>query len=135
MSIDDRQTARNDEHLGTLLSHASQQLGELAREEMQLARAEFAAHRRNLGFGGGLFGGAGLLGFVAVQAITAAVIAGIAEALPVWAAALIVGGAAGLAAGAMALLGKKQVERAVPAVEEAVDNVKADLAAIKDSGR
>lgn len=135
MTIDDRHRTETDEQVGTLLSQAARQISELAREEVRLARAEFAAHRRNLGFGGGLLGGAGLMGFIAVQAVTAAVIAALAEALPVWAAALIVGGAAGAAAAGMALLGRKQVKRAAPAVEETVDNVKADVAAIKESGR
>lgn len=139
MSIDDRHRAeaggQADAHLGTLLSQAARQISELARDEVRLARTEFAANRRNLGFGGGLLGGAGLMGFIAVQAVTAAVIAALAEALPVWASALIVGGAAGLAAAGMALLGKKQVASALPAVEETVDNVKADVAALKEGGR
>lgn len=135
MTIDDRGRTETDEHVGTLLSQAARQISDLAREEVRLVRTEFAAHRRNLGFGGGLLGGAGLMGFIAVQAVAAAVIAGLAEALPVWAAALVVGGAAGVAAAGMALLGKKRVERAAPVVGETVDNVKADVAAIKDSGR
>ena len=132
MSIDERRDTSADERLGTLVSQAAQQLGQLARDEIRMVRTEFAKNRRSLGFGGGLIGGAGLMGFIAVQAGTAAVIAALAEALPVWLAALIVAAAAGLGAGAMALLAKKQVEQAVPAVEETVDSVKADVAAIKD---
>lgn len=134
MSIDDRRT-HADEDLGTLVSQAAQQLGQLTRDEIRMVRTEFLRNRRNLGFGGGLIGGAGLMGFIAVQACAAAVIAALAEALPVWLAALIVGAAAGLAAGAMALLAKKQVEQALPAVEKTVDSVKADVAAIKDGER
>ena len=134
MSIDDRRTYA-DEDFGTLVSQAAQQLGQLTRDEIRMVRTEFLRNRRNLGFGGVLIGGAGLMGFIAVQACAAAVIAALAEALPVWLAALIVGAAAGLAAGAMALLAKKQVEQALPAVEKTVDSVKADVAAIKDGER
>lgn len=135
MSIDDTHKTRSDDHPATLLPQAARQIGELAREEFRLAGAELAAHRRNLGFGGGLLGTAGLMGFIAVQAFAAAVIAALAVAMPVWLAALLVGVAAALAASVAAFLGKKQVARVAPAVEEAVGSVKADVAAIKDGGR
>jgi hypothetical protein len=135
MSIDDTHKTRADDHLATLLPQAARQIGELAREEVRLAGAELAAHRRDLGFGGGLLGAAGLMGFIAVQAFAAAVIAALAVAMPVWLAALLVGVAAALAASVAAFLGKKQVARVAPAVEEAVGSVKADVAAIKDGGR
>lgn len=135
MSIDDRRETHADEHMATLLAQAAHQFGQLARDELQTARAEFARNRRTLGFGGGLIGGAGVLAFVAVQAVAAAVIAALALAMPVWLAALIVGVAAGLAAAVFALVGKKQVGRVVPVVEETVDSVKADVAVIKEGGR
>lgn len=135
MSIDDRPRTHADEHVATLLSQATRQFSQLARDEIQLARTEIAENRRTLGFGGGLFGAAGIMAFIAIQAVAAAVIAALALAMPVWLAALIAGVAAGMAAGMAALLGKKQVQRAVPAVGHTVDSVKADLAAIKDGGR
>lgn len=135
MSVEDRQQNPTDESVGTLVSQTARQLGQLARDEIRLARTELLDQRRNLGFGGGLFGAAGLLACIAVLAFTGTVVAALALAMPVWAAALIVGVAAALAAAVAAMLGKKQVERVVPAVEGTVDNVKADLAAIKDGGR
>lgn len=135
MSTDDRYQSHSDEHVVELLSQTVQRVRQLVRDELRAARVEFLKNRRHLGFGGGLLGGAGVLGFVALQATTAAVIAALAEALPVWAACLIIGVAAGLGAGAAALLGKKQMEHAVPAVEETVDSVKADVAALKGGGR
>ena len=130
----DHSHSPSDEHVGALVSQAARQLGQLARDEVRLAQAELAANRRHLGFGGGLFGGAGLMAFIGVQAIGACVIAALAEALPVWLAALIVGVAALGAAGVMALLGKKQVQQVVPVVGESVDSVKADVAALKEAG-
>ncbi|NUR59566.1 MAG: phage holin family protein [Catenulispora sp.] len=124
----------SDEHVGALVSQAVRQLGQLARDEFRLAQAEMAANRRHLGFGGGLFGGAGLMAFIGVQAIAACVIAALAEAMPVWLAALIVGVAAVVTAAVMALLGKKQVQRLGSAFEESVDSVKADVAALKEAG-
>ncbi|NUP50252.1 MAG: phage holin family protein [Catenulispora sp.] len=124
----------SDEHVGTLISQAAQQFSRLARDELRLAQAEMADKRRNLGFGGGLLGAAGLLAFIGVLAFATTVIAALALAMPVWLAALIVGVAAVLTAGVLAKLGKKQVQSVIPAVGESVESVKADVAAIKDGG-
>jgi Flp pilus assembly protein TadB len=125
---------QSDEHVGALVSQAVQQVSQLVRDELRLAQAEVTESRRNLGFGGGLLGGAGLLAFIAVQAFAAAAIAALALVVSVWLAALIVAVAAVLVAAIMALLGKQRVQRVAPAVEESVDSVKADVAVIKEGG-
>ncbi|MEU3369063.1 phage holin family protein [Streptomyces sp. NPDC006711] len=120
--------------MSELVQRASQQLTELVRGELSLAQAEMKEKGKRYGRGGGLFGGAGLIGFLTLQALVAAAIAGLAVPLPVWAAALIVAGVLGAIAAVMALGGKKQVGRAAPpAPEQTIENVKADLATIKGS--
>ncbi|MGW7026847.1 phage holin family protein [Streptomyces xanthophaeus] len=122
-----------EESVGDLVSQASQQISELVREELQLARAEMAEKGKRFGVGGGLFGGAGLVGILAGQALVGAVIAALALLLPVWASALIIAALLAVAAG-MAAAGKKQIAKAgIPAPEQAIDNVKADVAAIKEA--
>ncbi|MFF4381194.1 phage holin family protein [Kitasatospora sp. NPDC001547] len=119
--------------MGELVKRASQQLTELVRDELRLAQAEMKEKGRCYGKGGGLFGGAGLAGFLMAQALVATVIAALAVALPVWAAGLIVTAALGLVAAVLAVSGKKQVDRAGPALpERTVENVKADVAEIKE---
>jgi hypothetical protein len=135
MSIDERRTIPAEASVTTLLSQATQQFGQLARDELRLAQAEMAEKRRNLGFGGGLIGGAGVLALVALQAFAAALIALLALAMPVWVAALIVAVAVAAAAAVLGLLGKKQVEQVAPAVQEAMGSLKADVDAIKEGGR
>ena len=126
--------APGKEPVSELVQRASQQLTELVRAELSLAQAEMKEKGRRYGRGGGLFGGAGLIGFLTLQALVAAAIAGLAVPLPVWAAALIVAGVLGAIAAVMALSGKKQVGRAAPpAPEQTIENVKADLATIKGS--
>jgi nitrate/nitrite transporter NarK len=89
---------------------------------------------RRYGKSGGLFGGAGLVGFLMLQALVATAIAALAVTLPVWAAALIVTVALGAVAAVMALTGKRQAGRAAPPKpEQAIENVKADVAEIKRS--
>jgi uncharacterized membrane protein YqjE len=120
--------------VGELVQRASQQLTELVRGELRLAQAEMKEKGKHYGKGGGLFGGAGLVGFLMLQALVATVIAALAEALPVWAAALIVTAVLGVIAAVLALTGKKQVaEAAPPAPEQTIQNVKADVAEIKES--
>ncbi|MFF7241843.1 phage holin family protein [Streptomyces collinus] len=120
--------------MGELVQRASQQLSELVRGELRLAQAEMKEKGKRYGKGGGLFGGAGLVGFLMLEALVATVIAALAVALPVWAAGLIVTAVLGVVAAVMALTGKKEVSSAAPpAPEQTIENVKADVAEIKES--
>lgn len=121
------------EPVSELVQRASQQLSELVRAEFRLAQAEMKEKGKRYGKGGGLFGGAGLMGFLMSQALVATVIAALAVALPVWASALIVTAALGVIAAVMALTGKKQVAQASPPTpQETLEHVKADVAEIKE---
>ena len=120
--------------VGELVKRASEQLSAVVRSEMRLAQAEMKEKGKRYGKGGGLFGGAGLVGFLMLQALVATAIAALAVPLPVWAAALIVTAVLGVIAAVMALTGKKQVSRAAPPKpEQTIENVKADVAEIKES--
>ncbi|WP_373304288.1 phage holin family protein [Streptomyces griseomycini] len=120
--------------MSELVQRASQQLTELVRGELRLAQAEMKQKGKRYGKGGGLFGGAGVVGFLMAQALVASVIAALAVALPVWAAGLIVTAVLGVIAAVMVMSGKKQVDRASPLTpEQTVENVKADVAEIKES--
>ncbi|MFF3015452.1 phage holin family protein [Streptomyces sp. NPDC057939] len=122
------------ESVGELVSRASQQISELVREEMRLARAEMTEKGKRFGVGGGLFGGAGLIGFLAAQALVGAVIAALALLLPIWASALIIAALLAAVAAAMAAAGKKQITKAgAPAPQQTIDSVKADVAEIKEA--
>ena len=122
------------EPVGELVQQASQQLTERARGELRLAQAEMKEKGKLYGKGGGLFGGAGVVGFLMAQALVATVIAALAVALPVWAAGLVVTAALGVIAALMAMSGKKQVDQAGPPTpKQTVENVKADVAEIKES--
>lgn len=122
----------SDSSVGELVKRASEQLSELVRGEMRLARAELTEKGRRARLGGGLLGGAALIAVIGLQALAATAIALLALAVSVWAAAAIVTGALFVIAAVLALLGKKQVARAVPpAPEAAIDSVKADVEEIK----
>ena len=116
-----------------LVQRASQQLSQLVRQEMRLAQAEMASKGRRYGRGGGLYGAAGLVGVLALQALVATAIAVLALTLDVWVAALIVTGVLAVLAAALAVTGKKQLAKAAPPMpEQARESVKADVAEIKE---
>ncbi|MFD3556432.1 phage holin family protein [Streptomyces goshikiensis] len=133
MTTMERPAQRTEDSVSVLVSRASQQMSELVREEMQLARAEMTQKGKRFGKGGGLFGAAGLLGLLAAQALVAACIAALSLVLPVWAAALIVTAVLAAVAAGVALAGKKQIDKAgTPAPQQTIDSVKADVAEIKE---
>jgi MFS family permease len=120
--------ANYDSSLADLARQLSNQTTELVHHEVELAKAELRDKGKRAGVGAGMFGGAGALGLYALGALTAAIIAGIAEALPVWASALIVAALYGAVAGILALRGKKKVQEATPPLpEETVQSVKEDV--------
>jgi MFS family permease len=120
--------ATQDRPLADLTRQLSLQTTELVRHEVDLAKAELRVKGKRAGLGAGMFGGAGAIGVYALGALTAAIIAGIAEALPVWASALIVAALYGAVAGILALRGKRKVQQATPPLpEETVQSVKEDV--------
>jgi MFS family permease len=120
--------ANYDSSLADLARQLSNQTTELVHHEVELAKAELRVKGKRAGVGAGMFGGAGALGLYALGALTAAIIAGIAEVLPVWASALIVAALYGAIAGILALRGKKKVQQATPPLpERTVQSVKEDV--------
>src|ERR1035437_6013424 len=118
----------SDRPVGELLKELSEQTTMLVRQELELAKLELTEKGKKAGIGAGMFGGAGIVGFYAVGALTACLILALATAVDGWLAALIVAAIYGLAAGVLALSGKSKVQQAVPPVpEQAVDSVKEDV--------
>jgi len=123
-----------------LVQHASEQITRLVRDEIALAKAELTEKGKHAGVGVGLFGGGGVLALYGVGALFATLIIVLDLFLPLWLAALIVTVVLFAVAGILALLGKKQVTKAVPPEPtEAVASLKADVDevkhAVKDRGK
>jgi len=126
------QTEARERPTAELLKEFSDQATTLLRKEIALAKVEVTEKGKRAAVGGGMFGGAGVLGFYAFGALTACVILALATAVASWLAALIVGVVYAAIAGVLALRGKAQVKRAAPPVpEQAVDSTKEDLEWVK----
>jgi lipopolysaccharide export LptBFGC system permease protein LptF len=111
-----------------LVKQLSEETSRLARQEVALAKAELAVKGKRAGIGAGMFGGAGVFGFYAFGALTAAAILGLATAVAAWLAALIIAVVLGATAGMLALQGKSKVQQATPPVPgQAMESAKEDV--------
>jgi hypothetical protein len=127
-------TDTNQKTTAELVKTASEQISRLVRDELKLAQAELANKGKHAGIGAGLFGAGGLIALYGVAALLTAVVLLLAYVMPAWVAAVIVGVLLLGVAGLLALVGKKQVQQATPAApEEAVTNVKADVATVREA--
>jgi putative superfamily III holin-X len=126
--LSNHEATPQDASISELVQQLSEQTSRLARQEVELAKAEMTIKGKRLGIGAGAFGGAGLVGLFGLGALTAAVILLLATAMDAWVAALIVAVVYLAVAGALALIGKSKVESATPPVpERAVASVKQDV--------
>jgi Flp pilus assembly protein TadB len=121
---------------GELVKQMTEQLSALVRDELRLAQLEMTQKGKRAGKGAGLLGGAALVVLLALGALVAAAVAALSLALPVWLSALVVAVVLLVLAGLLALSGRKQLRRALPAVpRQAVDSVKTDVETVKDRAR
>jgi len=118
--------------LGSLLGSLPELISRLIRGEIQLAKTELVTKLKEAGVGAGLLVGAALFGFFLLAVLITAGVLGLATVVAPWLAALIVADVLLVITGVLALLGVKALKKGVPPVpKQAVDSVKADVAALK----
>jgi uncharacterized membrane protein YqjE len=123
-----QQNGLRQQPFGELLKRLSQQVSTLAHQEVELAKAELAAKGRVMGRAAGFFGAAALLALSALGALTALLILALDEAIPAWAAALVVTVMMAALAGLLALAGKRRLEQTgSPVPTEAIESTKEDI--------
>jgi hypothetical protein len=117
-----------------LVKQLSEQVTQLARDELRLAQLEMTRKAKRAGLGIGMFGGGGLFALYGLGCLLAAAIIGLATVVTAWLAALIIGAGLLAAAGLAALVGRRELQKATPAVpERTVGSIKADVEEIKES--
>jgi hypothetical protein len=125
----------DDRSLAQLLRDLSNDSMLLIRKEAELFRAETekkitTAQRQAIVLGAG-----GLIAFVGVFALTAALILALANVMPAWLSALIVG-ALMVAAGVTAMLaGKNRLQSEEMAPRESIQSVKTDVRMVREAVR
>ena len=117
---------------GDLVSQLSTEISTLVRDELRLAQVEVTGKAKHAGIGVGMFGAAGVLALYGGGVLIAAAVLALALVLDAWLAAVIVGVVLLAVAGVVAMRGKSQVSQAAPPVPtRAVENVKADIDAVR----
>lgn len=131
---DERTTGRGPEQtsIGQLVSQLTEQVKKLVMAEIELAKAEATARAQQAGVGIGLFAAAAFVGFFAVATLIATAILGLANAVPAWLAALIVTLVLLALTVALALVGRNQLQSGSSKPERTIENVKSDVAAVKE---
>lgn len=98
--------------IGSLFSDLARETSLLLRQEVALAKAEVVGQVSRLGSGAGLLVAGGLIAYAGLLALIAAAIIGIAQALPWWLAALIMGAFVVVVGGVLALVGRSRMRAA-----------------------
>jgi hypothetical protein len=120
--------------VGQLVADATQNISEIVRAEVALAKAELAVSAKNGALAGGLFGAAGYLGFLA--SILLAISAGyglVAAGIRPWLAFLLLAVGLLLLAAVLGLVGRSRISRIGPP-QRAIRSTKETLAAVKPGG-
>ena len=114
-----------------LVSQAAAQISTLVRDERALEKLEPTEKGRRAGVGGGLFGGAAVLGLLLALAVVL-----IDLVWPLWLAILVVLVIVLAAAGVAALLGKRNLAAAAPPKpSDAIAGVETDVQTVKTAIR
>lgn len=121
---------------GELIRDLSAQVRTLVRQELDLAKAELTEKGRHAGVGAGLLAGAAVGALMMLGALTATLVLALAEAMPAWAAALVVTALWGALAGALALIGRERLgDVGQPVPEKTVESVREDIQWVRDRTR
>jgi hypothetical protein len=107
----------------------------LVRQETELFRREMELRVNRLERQAAVFGGGGVVAYVGVLALTAAVILLLSLVMAAWGAALIVGAVYVTVGGLAVLLGRKRIREQSLEPEETVESVKQDVHAMQEAIR
>jgi uncharacterized membrane protein YqjE len=119
-----------------LVSQAAAQISTLVRDELALAKLELTEKGKRAGVGGGLVGGAAVLGWFGLALLVTLAVVLLDLAWPLWLAVLVVMVVVFAAAAVAALLGRQKLKDAAPALpSDAVAGVQADIRTVKNAAQ
>jgi uncharacterized membrane protein YqjE len=122
--------------LGAAVKEVAERASAIVRLELELAALELKRKVSSLGLGIGLLLGAAVLAVFMLGFFFATIAAGLATAMPVWAALLVTTGILLLLAAVVGYLGVAKVKKGTPPVpEQAILEAKLTTEALKTDGR
>ena len=120
---------RTDERsLGEVVSDLGTNLSTLMKQEVALAKTELKDELSKAGKGAGMLGGAGLAGYFVLLFASLALMFLLDNWLPIEAAALITTGVWAVVAAVLAVIGRKNLQRAHPELPQTQQTLKEDAA-------
>jgi hypothetical protein len=121
---------------GELILDLAEQVRTLARQEVELAKAEMLEKGKHAGLGAGMLSGAAVAAVMTLGTLTAVLVLALAEAMPAWAAALVVTALWGAVTAVLALVGKERLgDVGQPMPEKTVESVREDIQWLKGRTR
>lgn len=126
-----QQMVREERSLGDLFTELAGETGTLVRHEVALAQAEITQKAIRAGKNVGFLAVGGAVAYTAVLAVTAAVILLLAQFIPAWLSALLVGGAIGAASYFMISSGLAELRAMDPMPRETIETIKEDAEWLK----
>ena len=113
--------------LGQLLTATTQDLSELLRAEVELAKLELKEEATTAAKAGGMLGAAGVLGHLALLLLVFAAAWGLAAVMPTGLAFLIVAVIVGLVAFVVFTMGRNRMKAATPIAPQTARTLKEDV--------
>jgi uncharacterized membrane protein YqjE len=117
--------------LSEMVSGVVENLQNIVRYEVQLAKTELTDEAKTAGKGIAMLAVGALVGFYAVGLFLLTAVWALATQVDRWLAALIVGVVVAVVAGILAMIGKKQLEEFNPKPEQTIESVKEDIEWVK----
>ncbi len=127
-----QQLIKEERSLGDLFSELASETSTLVRQEVALAQTELTQKATSVGKNVGFLVVGGAVGYAALLAILAAAIIGLANFLPWWAAALIVGVAVGIVAFLLISPALKALKETSLTPNQTVETLKEDAEWLKN---
>lgn len=126
------QERKDDRSIGELFAELASDTSTLVRQEVTLAKAELTRNAARVGKQVGLLAVGGALGYAALLAIVAAAIMGLAEVIPAWVSALVVGVVFAAIAGLLITKALHALKQTEIAPRQTIETLKEDAQWMKD---
>jgi uncharacterized membrane protein YqjE len=128
----DRQEQVAETSVGELIGNISDDLSQLFRQEVELAKVELKQEAAKAGKAAGMLGGAGFAGYLAVVLLSFAAVFGLANVMDAGWAALIIAVVWLIVGGVLYTTGSKQLKSVDPMPRRTVDTLKEDAKWLKN---
>jgi len=128
----DQAEAVDNLSVGELIGNISNDLSQLFRQEVELAKAELKQEATKAGKAAGMLGGAGFAGYLAVVLLSFALVFGLANVMDAGWAALIVAVIWGVIGAVLYVNGRKKLKTVDPMPRRTVDTIKEDAQWLKN---